>query len=92
MWAGEQTFMMKSEMVRPAILFLILFEVLTKKFVNDGASQFHNFQANFSKFQALFSKKLSQLARISQALSKTGLINAHGCAQNAENDFGFDFL
>jgi hypothetical protein len=31
-------------------------------------------------------------ARLSQASRKMGSENAHGCAQTAENDFGFDFL
>jgi hypothetical protein len=30
--------------------------------------------------------------RLSQVLRKIGYENAHGCAQNAENGFGFDFL
>jgi hypothetical protein len=31
-------------------------------------------------------------ARLSQVLHRMGSENAHGCAQNEENDFGFDFL
>jgi hypothetical protein len=40
---------------------------------------------NFHTFHALFSTRLSQLG-------KGGSGNAHGCAKNAENKFGFDFL
>jgi hypothetical protein len=50
---NEQTFMMKSEVV--------MFKMLTKIFVKDGASQFENFYMNFLKFHALFSTRLSQL-------------------------------
>jgi hypothetical protein len=32
------------------------------------------------------------LAKLSPVLAKMGLENAHVCAQNAENGFGFDFL
>jgi hypothetical protein len=50
---GEQMFTMKSE--------VILFKVLTKKFVKGGASQFQNFHVNFHKFYALFCTRLSLL-------------------------------
>jgi hypothetical protein len=40
---------------------MILFEVLTKKFVKESASQFQNFHVNFQKFHALFSMRLLQL-------------------------------
>jgi hypothetical protein len=49
---------------RPAISsewWMILFKVLTKKFVKDGASQFQNFRVNFHRFCALFCAVLSQL-------------------------------
>jgi hypothetical protein len=37
---------------------MILFKVLTKKFVKDGASQLQNFCVNFHKFHALFCIKI----------------------------------
>jgi hypothetical protein len=48
---------------RPAICseLLSFFKVLTKKFVEDGASQFQNFHVNFHKFHALFFARLLQL-------------------------------
>jgi hypothetical protein len=38
---------------------MILFKVLTKKFVKDATSQFQSFHANFHKFHALSSIRLS---------------------------------
>jgi hypothetical protein len=48
---------------------MILFIVLTKKFVKDGTSQFQNFHVNFQKFHTLFCMRLSQ-ARLSQVLTR----------------------
>jgi hypothetical protein len=45
----------------PAICSERWLKVLINKSVKDGASQFQNFHVNFHKFQALFSKRLSQL-------------------------------
>jgi hypothetical protein len=59
--------------------------------VKGDASQFQNFHVNFNKFHAQFSTRLSQ-SRLSQVLRKMGSENAHGCAQNAGNDFGFHSL
>jgi hypothetical protein len=57
---------------------MILFKVLTKKFVKDSATQFQNFHVNFHKLHSLFSKRLSQ-ARLSQVLRNVGseLTGAH---------------
>jgi hypothetical protein len=71
---------------------MILFEVLPKKFVKEGTSQFLNFHVNFHIFHALFSTRLSQTMLSSQVLHKMGSENAHGWAQNAENDFDFKFF
>jgi hypothetical protein len=46
---------------RPPVVRVILFKMLTKKFVKDGASKFQNFHVNFHKFHALFSTRLSLL-------------------------------
>jgi hypothetical protein len=70
---------------------MILFKVLTKKLEKDGDSQFQNFRVNFHKFHAVFPTRLSQ-ARPSQVLRKMFSENAHGCAQNPENGYGFDFF
>jgi hypothetical protein len=40
---------------------MILFKVLNKKFVKDGASQFQNFHVNSHKFHAIFSTRFSQV-------------------------------
>jgi hypothetical protein len=40
---------------------MILFKVLTKKLVKDGALQFQNFHVNFHTFHSLFSTRLSQI-------------------------------
>jgi hypothetical protein len=69
-----------------------LFKLLTQKFVTDHASLFQNFRVAFHKFQPLFSTRLSQLGSAITSLRKMGSENAHSCAQNAENDFGFDFF
>jgi hypothetical protein len=74
-----------------SVVCAILFKMLTKKFLKDGDSQFQNFRVNFHKFHALFCTRLSQ-TRLSQVLRKMDSENAHGCAQNAKNSFGFDFL
>jgi hypothetical protein len=70
---------------------LILLRELAKKFVKDGASQFQNFLVNFHKFHPLFSTEYHSSASLSQVLRKM-VSDAHWCAQNAENCFGFDFL
>jgi hypothetical protein len=75
----------------PSVVSDILFKMLTKKFVKDSASQFQTSPMNFHTFRALFSARLSQ-ARLSQVSRKIGSENAHGCAQNAENGFGLDFI
>jgi hypothetical protein len=41
--------------------WVILFEVLDKKFVKDGSSQIQNFHMNFHKFHPLSSARLLQL-------------------------------
>jgi hypothetical protein len=48
---------------RPAICseWVILYKVLTKKFMKDGDSEFQNFLVNFLKFHTLFSTRLLQL-------------------------------
>jgi hypothetical protein len=58
---GEQMFTIKSEEVGWPSVVMILFKVLTRKFVKDGASQFQNFCVNYHKFHALVSTTLSQL-------------------------------
>jgi hypothetical protein len=70
---------------------IILFKVLTKKFVKDSASQFQNFCVNFHKSHTLFCTRFSQ-ASLSQGMHKMGSENAHGCTQRAQNFFSFDFL
>jgi hypothetical protein len=96
-WAGYITYMAsyrvlvwKPEGKRPlwcrwdVMGVMILLKVLTTKFVKCGTSQFPNFHVNFHKFHAL--------SRLSQVLCKTGFENVHGCAQNTEYGFGFDFF
>jgi hypothetical protein len=60
---GEQMFMTTSEVVSRSFVVIddLLFKMLTKQFVKDGASEFQNFRVNFHKFHALFSTILSQL-------------------------------
>jgi hypothetical protein len=60
-----------------------------RTFVKYGTSQFQNFRVNFHKFRALICTRLSQLP---QVLRKMCSENAHGCAQNAENGFGFEYF
>jgi hypothetical protein len=76
----------------PAICSKFSFKVLTKKFVKDGSSQLHNFLVIFYKFHALFSMRLSQARLSSWVLCKMGSENVHGCTQNTQNGFDFDFL
>jgi hypothetical protein len=52
---------------------MILFKVLTKKYVKDGASQFTNFHVNFHKFQALSYTRLSQLRQAITGFAQDGL-------------------
>jgi hypothetical protein len=59
----ERTFMMESEVFRHLQWVMILFRVLTKKFVKGESSQFQNCRVNFHKFHILFSMKLSQLGQ-----------------------------
>jgi hypothetical protein len=54
-------FTMKSKVVGRLYRVMILFKVLPKKSVKDGTSQFQNFHVNLQKFDALLSKRLSQL-------------------------------
>jgi hypothetical protein len=56
---------------------MILFKVLTKKFVKDRDSQFHNIRVNFHKIHALFSTRVLQLGIDYHKFSEKG----HGCAQ-----------
>jgi hypothetical protein len=70
---------------------MILFKVLTKKFVRDGDSQFQNFFVNFHNFLHCSLWDYHSRVRLSQVLCKTGSENAHGCTQTAENIFGFNF-
>jgi hypothetical protein len=49
---------------------MILFKVLTKKFVKDDTSQFQNFRVNFNRFHTLFLRDYHNLARLSQVLCK----------------------
>jgi hypothetical protein len=70
---------------------MISFEVLTKTFVRDSTSQFQNFCVDFHKFHALFSTGLSHLGLTITSFAQDGFQNAHGCAQNTEDGFGFNF-
>jgi hypothetical protein len=70
---------------------MVLFKVLTKKFVKDGTSQFQKFLVNFHKFRALFCMRLSQ-TRLPQVLRNMGYENACGWAQNAANGLDLDFF
>jgi hypothetical protein len=56
-------------------------EVLTKEFVKEGVSQLRKFSVNVHKFHTL--------ASFAREVSSE---NAHECAQNAENGFGFGFF
>jgi hypothetical protein len=51
---------------------MILFKVLIKKFVKDGASQFQNVRVNFHKFHALFPTRLSQLGKATASCAQDG--------------------
>jgi hypothetical protein len=62
-----------------------------QKVVMDITSQFQNFCVSFHKCHTLFCMRLSQ-SRLSQVLCKLGFKSAHGCTQNMENDFVFDFF
>jgi hypothetical protein len=69
---------------RPSVVTDDFVQSINKKFVKDGASHFQNFRVNFHKLHTIFSTGLSQLV-----LRKT--VSENYCAQNAKNDFGFDF-
>jgi hypothetical protein len=69
---------------RPAILF----RVLAKKFVKDGASQFQKFHVNVHKFHALFFTRLSQSGK---AITNVAQDVFRKCSQNAEKSFAFNF-
>jgi hypothetical protein len=51
----------EDQSVQPSVVSDDLVQVLTKKFVKDGTSQFPNIHVNFHKFHILFSMRLSQL-------------------------------
>jgi hypothetical protein len=88
----DQMFTMKSEEVgRPSVASDDLVQSVEQKFVKNLASQFQNFPLNFHKLHTLFSMRLSQ-ARLSQVSRKMDSENADGCAHDAENGFGFEFL
>jgi hypothetical protein len=59
--------------------------------VKEGTSQFQNFRADFHKFMH-GSLQNHSYAMLPQVLCKMGSENAHGCAQNAEHSFSFDFF
>jgi hypothetical protein len=44
------------------------------------------------EFPQISSTLLYETVTLSQVMSKMGSKNAHGCTQNAQNGFGFDFL
>jgi hypothetical protein len=50
----------------------ILFKVLTKKFVKDGASQFQNFHVNIHMFHSLFSARISQIGQAVTTFAQDG--------------------
>jgi hypothetical protein len=54
-------FMIKSKVVGHLLQLMILFKVLTKKLVKDGASQFQNFRLNFHNFHSLLYMRVSWL-------------------------------
>jgi hypothetical protein len=54
-------FTIKSEVIGYLYSVMILFKVLSKKFVKNKASQSQSFRVNFHKFHTLFSVRLSQL-------------------------------
>jgi hypothetical protein len=54
---------------------MILFKVLTKKFVKDGASQFQNIRVNFHTFHTLFSARLSQIGYAITSVAQDGFNN-----------------
>jgi hypothetical protein len=69
-----------------------LVQSVDQKYVKDVASQFQNFHVNFYKFYACSLQDYHIYARLSQVLRKMVSRIVHGCAQNAKNGFGFDFL
>jgi hypothetical protein len=91
---GEQMFTVKSEVVgQPFVVGNDFVQSVGQKFMEYDASKSKNFRVNFHKFQAFFCTKLSQLGwAIVTNLCKIGSENAHGCAQNAQNGFDFDFF
>jgi hypothetical protein len=54
---------------------MILFKVLTKKLVKDGASQFQNFRVNLHRFHATFFIRLSQLVYVITSITEDGFRN-----------------
>jgi hypothetical protein len=82
-------FMMKSKVVsQPSVVSDILFEVLTKRFVKDGASQFQNFRVHFKiSHSTLYDYQLGWA--ITSFAQDSFRKCSRGCVQNAEN--GFDF-
>jgi hypothetical protein len=54
---------------------MILFKVLTKKFVKDGNSEFQNFRVNFCTFHAPFSTRLSQIGQAITSFAQDGFNN-----------------
>jgi gamma-glutamylcysteine synthetase len=54
---------------------VIFFNALTKKLVNDGASQFQKFRVNFHTFHALFSTRLSQIGYAITSFAQDGFNN-----------------
>jgi hypothetical protein len=82
----EQMLMMSSEVVKWPSGMMILFKVLSNKFVNDSASQFQNFcvDAHCSL------RNCQSYDKLPKVLHKTGSENAHRRTQNKGNGFGFN--
>jgi hypothetical protein len=72
-------------------MILFINKVLTKKFVDH--SIISEFTCEFPQISHTVSHEITTgWAGVSQVLCKLGSENAHRCAQNAENGFGFDFF
>jgi hypothetical protein len=84
---------MKREMVgRPVVVSDYLVQSVDQKICESRRLKYQNFHVIFHKFHALFSTRLLQLGQAITRLAQDWFENAHGCAQNPENGFGFDFF
>jgi hypothetical protein len=54
---------------------MFLFQVLAKKYVKNGTSQFQNLRVNFHKFHVPFSTRLSQIGQAITSFVQDGFNN-----------------